>query len=285
VRDSRGGRLLLALLLVAALVLLTLDYRARGADSRLGDGVASVVGPVERGVSAVTRPVRRAVGSLGQADKQRARADALEQQVGTLRRQVAADADARRVAAELARLRLAADKAAFTIVPARVIGAGGVTGSEQVVDLDAGTGAGVAVGQLVVVADGLVGVVVRAVASTSTVRLASDPMSVVGARLEATRALGTVTGTGATGQLGFTLFDPTVPIRAGERVVTFGSGDYPGGVPVGLVTGTSTAGDGLSRRASVRTYAGFGRLDLVGVVVRHAAADSGDRLLPPRGKG
>jgi len=281
-RDSRRGRLLLALLLLTALVLLTIDYRVRGADSRLRDRVASIVGPVERGVNDVTRPVRRAVGNLGEADQQRARADALQQQVAALRRQVAADADAKRTAAALARLRLTADAAAYTIVPARVVGAGGVTGSEQVVDIGAGTADGVVVGQLVVVPEGLVGVVVRAVASTSTVRLASDPTSVVGARLEASRALGTVTGTGTPGVLTFTVFDPTVPVRKGERVVTFGSRDYAGGVPVGVVTGTTDAGAGLSRRATVRTFAKPGTLDLVGVVVRHAQADAGDRLLTPR---
>lgn len=281
-RDSRRGRLLLALLLVTALVLLTIDYRVRGADSKLRDGVASAVGPLERGAGAVIGPVRRAVGSLGQADRQRARADALEQQVGALRRQVAADADARRASADLARLRLSADKAAFSIVPARVIAAGGVTGGEQVVDIDAGTDTGVAVGQLVVVTDGLAGVVVRAVSGTATVRLASDPTSVIGARLESTRALGTVTGTGTTGELAFTVFDPTLPIRTGERVVTYGSRDYAGGVPVGVITGTTTAGTGLASRATVRTFAKLGQLDLVGVVVRHAQADAGDRLLSPR---
>jgi len=282
VRDSRRGRLLLALLLVTALVLLTVDYRLRGADSKLRDSVASAVGPVERGVNDVTRPVRRAVGDLGQADKQRARADALQQQVAALRRQVAADADAKRTAAELARMRLMADAAAYTIVPARVVSAGGVTGSEQVIDIGAGTADGVVIGQLVVVPEGLVGVVVRTVAGTSTVRLASDPASVVGARLEASRALGTVAGTGTPGLLTFTVFDPSVPVREGDRVVTFGSRDYAGGVPVGVVTGMTGAGAGLSRRATVRTFAGPGTLDLVGVVVRHAQPDAGDRLLTPR---
>ncbi len=281
-RDSRRGRLLLALLLVTALVLLTVDYRLRGADSKLRDSVASAVGPVERGVNDVTRPVRRAVGDLGQADKQRARADALQQQVAALRRQVAADADAKRTAAELARMRLMADAAAYTIVPARVVSAGGVTGSEQVIDIGAGTADGVVIGQLVVVPEGLVGVVVRTVAGTSTVRLASDPASVVGARLEASRALGTVAGTGTPGLLTFTVFDPSVPVREGDRVVTFGSRDYAGGVPVGVVTGMTGAGAGLSRRATVRTFAGPGTLDLVGVVVRHAQPDAGDRLLTPR---
>lgn len=270
------------MLMVSALVLLTVDYRVRGADSRLRGVVSAVAGPVERGLAAAVRPVRTAFGNLGQAGEQRARADRLQQQVGVLQRQLAAGADAQRTAATLARLRLLADKASFSILPARVIAAGGVTGSEQVVDVDAGTEDGVRPGQAVIVAEGLAGVVSRAATTTATIRLVSDASSVVGARLEHTRALGTVTGTGSVGRLTLDVFDPTVPIQTGDRVVTYGSADYAGGIPIGVVTGATSGGVGQTRRAGVQTFAQLGRLDLVGIVVRHAVVDSGDRLLPPR---
>ncbi|MDQ1631513.1 MAG: rod shape-determining protein MreC [Frankiaceae bacterium] len=281
-RDNRRTRLLLFALLATALALITVDYRVNGADSRLRAGLHDVVGPVERGLGAVTSPIGNLFDGHNNAAEQRRRADRLQAQVDDLQRRLATGAEAQRVAAELERLRLLADRADFSIVPSRVIAFGDVTGTEQTVDVDAGSQDGLAVGQLVINSQGLVGVVARVGSNTSVVRLATDPATVIGARLEGSEALGRIAGAGSSGTVSFTLYDPTLPLTAGTRVVTYGSSDYAGGVPVGTVTRQLGGSEGLTRRAEVRPFANFGSLDLVGVVVRRPQANPGDRLLPPR---
>jgi rod shape-determining protein MreC len=281
-RDNRRTRLLLFALLATALALVTVDYRVNGADSSLRSGLHDVVGPIERGLNAVTSPVSNAIDDSKSAGRERKRADQLQTQVDDLKRQLAAGGDAQRLAGQLAKLRLLADKGSYTIVPTRVIAVGDVTGTEQTVDVDAGTSDGIGTGQLVINSAGLVGVVQRAGSSTSTVRLAIDPATVIGARLEGSQALGLITGAGPSGKISFTLYDPTLPLKPGTRVVTYGSADYAGGVPVGTITKQIAGSEGLSRRAEIQPFANFGSLDLVGVVVRRPAANPGDRLLPPR---
>lgn len=281
-RDNRRTRLLLFALLATALALITVDYRVNGADSRLRSGLHDVVGPIERGLSDVTSPISNVFNSSKDASNERKRADRLQSENDDLRRQLAAGAEAQRLAASLARLRLLADKGSFSIVPTRVIATGDVTGTEQTVDVDAGTADGLTEGQLVIDGDGLVGVVQRAGGSTSTIRLAIDPATVIGARLEGSQALGSITGAGPNGKIYFTLYDPTLPLKPGTRVVTYGSADYAGGVPVGTITQQVQGSEGLSRRAEVAPFVKFGSLDLVGVVVKRPATNPGDRLLPPR---
>jgi rod shape-determining protein MreC len=108
--------------------------------------------------------------------------------------------------------------------------------------------------------------------SVSTVRLADDPRTIIGARLETSRALGTISGSDSTSRLGFTLYDPSLPVKSGERVVTYGSAAYAGGVPIGVTVGagdigTSPQAGSLTQQVRVKPYVQFGSLDLVGVIV------------------
>lgn len=271
-RDTRRTRLLLASLLVVALVLIAIDVGGGKRGGSLRRVADSVVGPVERAAAAAVRPARDAFGSIGDAEKQRQRADALARDNAALRRQLAGDAETRRQSAALAKLGLLKVAASYRLVPARVIATGDTTGTERTVDIGVGSSAGLAVGQLVVNPDGLVGVLVRVGSRVATVRLADDPRTIIGARLESSRALGTVSGTSSTGRLAFTLYDPSLPVKPGQRVVTYGSADFAGGVPIGVTSasgdlGTAPTAGSLTQQAGVRPYVHFGSLDLVGVVV------------------
>ena len=78
------------------------------------------------------------------------------------------------------------------------------------------------------------------------------------------------------GSSNFTLYDPSLPVRAGEKVVTYGSSAYAGGVPIGVTAGagdlgTSPQAGSLTQEVQVRPYVTFGTLDLVGVVVGKSA--------------
>jgi rod shape-determining protein MreC len=235
---------------------------------------------VENAVTTVVRPIGRTISSLFHPNRYHDRADALAGENAALRRQLADSSEVARLSKELGRLRLLADRGQYTIVPARVIAVGDVTGTDWTVTINAGRSDGVVVGKVVVNADGLVGTVTSVTADTAVVRLACDPRSRIGARLEKTRLLGAVGGGHGPNALSFTLYDASHQVRRGDRLVTFGSIDYVAGVPIGEVTKVTDVG-GLSRNAEVKPYVSVGALDVVGVVVGRPATDPGDRVLPP----
>lgn len=269
-RDTRRARFLLAGLLVIALVLITLDVSAGkggGGVRKVADTVAS---PIERAASAVLRPVRNAFGSNDDATQKRVAA--LSQENAALQRRISTDAEAQRLSASLTKLKLQASTASYKMVPARVISTGDTTGTERTVDLGIGSGSGIKIGQLVVNTDGLVGTVVRVSSDVTTVRLVDDPSTVIGARLTTSTALGTVSGDDSANELLVTLYDPSLVVRPGERVVTYGSADYAGGVPIGVTVGEGDVGSApkagsLTQAVKVRPFVHFGTLDLVAVIV------------------
>lgn len=275
-RDSGRTRLLLVGLLVIALTLITIDVGADKHGGALRRGADAVAGPVERVAAAAVRPVRDFASFVGDDNTERKRADALARQNAALKRQLAGDQETRRQSAALAKLGLLTAANALRTVNARVIATGDTTGTERTVTIGAGSNSGLRAGQLVVNADGLVGVLARVSAGVSTVRLADDPRTVIGARLARSRALGTVTGASSTRQLAFTLYDASLVVQAGEPVVTYGSSDYAGGIPIGVTAsagdiGTAPGAGSLTQAIKVRPYVHFGTLDLVGVVVGTAS--------------
>jgi rod shape-determining protein MreC len=281
-RDTRRTRLLLVALIVVAFTLITLDYRSGKNASGFRGAVHTVFGPIENGVTTVVRPIGRTASSLAHLGRDRKRADRLARENADLRRQLRSDGEARRETTALAKLRLLADKGQYTITPARLIAVSDASGTDWTITINAGRNDRVVPGRLVVNDTGLVGSVVSATATTSVVRLACDPQSHVGARLEGSRILGAVAGGEGPNRLTFTLYDASLRVQKGQRLVTFGSIDYPAGVPVGVVTAVLDGGEGLSRTAVVKPYVTFGSLDTVGVVVAKPPHDPGDRVLPPR---
>jgi len=280
-RDLRRSRLIVALLLVITFTLITVDYRTGESSGGARGVVHSVVGGVESGVTAVVRPIGRTASSLFHPNRYHDRADELAKQNADLRRQLADDGEITRQATELSSLRLLADKGQYTIVPAKVIAIGDVSGTDWTVTVNAGRADGLATDKIVINAKGLVGTVVSLSEHTAVVRLFCDPRSRIGARLEGTQLLGSVAGGSGPGTLVFTLYDASYRVRPGERLVTFGSLDYVAGVPIGEVTKVTDA-DGLSRTAEVKPYVSVGTLDLVGIVVGKPPTDPGDRVLTPR---
>jgi rod shape-determining protein MreC len=132
----------------------------------------------------------------------------------------------------------------------------------------------------VVNADGLVGRVISASATTATVLLVIDRDSTVGGRLSTSMELGFLNGTGdigGDGSLVLSLVDHTVTPRAGDRVLTWGSHDnapYLAGIPIGTVVGVHSSPAELSQTAVVRPYVDFSSLDVVGVITAHSRRSS-----------
>ncbi len=274
-RTPRAARSLLVVLVLASATVATLDYH--GGDGSpvepVREGTAAVLGPAEDVVATAARPLGAVPGLLRRNQDLRAditRLEAENANLRTLLRQV--PLDARRVEEADGLVRTAHDTG-YALVPARVVALGPAQSFSHTVTIDAGTRAGVHADMTVLNNDGLVGRVLRASRSSSTVLLAVDRDSVVGARVAASMKIGVLRGRGGLGdqaRLDLSLADRSATPRRGDVVVTWGSnggGPYVAGIPIGTVDTVYSSPREQSKQAVIRPLADFSALDLVGVVV------------------
>jgi rod shape-determining protein MreC len=276
-RPRRRQLTVLAVLLAASIVLITIDFRQPdgGPTDRLQRLAIAVFGPLQQGASAVVRPVAGLAGGLAELGRLRRDNRRLEAEVARLRAQERTAAD---VLGENHRLRGALGMARRC--GCRTVGASVVAGSgssfQLSVTVDAGSRQGVARDMAVVDADGLVGRVTRVSAGYATVLLVTDPASGVAATLPGGRrgrAAGIVRGSGAQ-LLSFQPVRAGTAVRRGDPVVTQGyqGGVFPAGLPIGVVERVEQAGAaGLVPRVAVRPYAALGSLDVVAILVDRPA--------------
>lgn len=292
--DTRRTRTTLGLLLLLALTLIVVDHRGGdGSPLRGLRGVgAAVFGPVEEVSAAVVRPVGNAFDAITDAPGERRRAERLARENQRLREQLRSNQLDKVRAAQLDRLLGSAGLGGYKVVAAQVISAG--QGLEDTVTIDAGSGNGIRPDMTVMTGDGLVGRVTRVGPSTSTVLLVTDAASTVGSRVEQSREIGFVQGTGRRGlgvdagtatPVRFQLLNAAAPITVGQRIVTLGSeGERPyvPGVPIGTVERIEQTPGSLTKTAHIRPFVHFTGLDVVGVVVAPPKRDPRDAVLPPK---
>ncbi|MEV0166962.1 rod shape-determining protein MreC [Nonomuraea fuscirosea] len=287
-RDSRRARLILGVLLAAALVILTVDHRT-GESSPLRPlraAGAYLFGTAEQFGSGVVRPVGGFVHAILTAPAAKQRIEALKEENAELRAGLLAgklDADR---AKQLKQLLGLAGTGGYKVVTGNVIARRGQPGFEDAVQIDVGTNDGVRSEMTVLNGDGLVGRVLHASSRTSTVVLLSDPASAAGARLEGGKEIGVVHGVGEHGRLvQFRLLDSTASLSRGGRIVSFGSQHgrpYVPGVPIGVIERVESTPGELTRIAYARPYADLTALDAVGVVVEAPKRDPRDAVLPAK---
>ena len=287
----RRSRTVLAVLLAAAIVLITVDFRQPdgGPVDRLQRLAIAAFGPLQQGASTVVRPLAELGGGLAELGGLRRRNRELEAEVARLRAAERGYAD---VVEENRRLRGAlgmAGRCGCRTVGASVV-AGAGSNFQLSVTVDAGARQGVARDMAVLDADGLVGRVTQVTADYATVLLVTDPASGVAASLARTRAPGILKGTGSS-LLAFQPVRAGTRVRRGDPVVTQGyqGGVFPAGLPVGVVERVDPAGSAsLVPRVAVRPYADLASLDVVAVVVERPAPparESGGRGGPAGGEG
>ncbi|WP_232676444.1 rod shape-determining protein MreC [Nocardioides sp. R-C-SC26] len=269
----------MAALVLASVSLMLLDRGASGLVDPARDAVAEVVGPAQSSVSAAVRPVVELPESFRTRGDLRAELSALQEENADLRTRVRTDDADRHRLAEYDRLTTAAADLGRAMVPARVIGVGPSQSFSGTVTIDAGTESGIRPDLTVVNADGLVGRVIRAGATTATVLLVVDPDSTVGGRIGQSMDLGFLRGRGSLGsdaRLDLELVDQTVVPHREDTVVTWGSrggnGPYVSGVPIGRVIEVYASPRETTQRAVIEPFVDFARLDVVGVVVPSGTA-------------
>jgi rod shape-determining protein MreC len=271
-------------LLIAAIALITLDFKDGGTSPARGVG-AAVFGPVERIAHDVTDPVTSLFDSITGGPSAQSTISNLQRQNAQLRAQLSAAQLGNADQPQLTKLLLLAGRGGYRIVPASVIAAGGDFSDS--VTLDVGGNDGIKRDETVLNGSGLVGTVTQVSSDTATVLLATDASSVVGVRLAGNNEIGDVTGTGksmaGTGMLKLSLFDANAVLQPGQNLITFGSvGDQPyvPGVPVGTIVSVQNSAGSLTQTALVRPFADFTTLGVVGVVVQGPRQDPRDSVLP-----
>jgi rod shape-determining protein MreC len=292
VHDSRRTRLILAVLLAAALALITVDSRGgtNGSGGPIGGlrGIGGAIfGSAESLVGSVARPVAGLFDNVTGAPAAQRKVTALQREVIRLRTELSLAQLNKAQEAQLRRLLALAGRGGYRIVAANVIAAGpGYNGS---VTIDAGRDDGIKPNETVLNGSGLVGTVTSVTARTSTVLLTTDASSTVGVRLAGTGQIGAVTGTGRSrpgpALLRLQVFDANAVLQPGQQLVTFGSvhgRPYVPGVPVGVITQVQASAASLTKLAFVRPYVDEGALGVVGVVIVPPRTNPRDSVLPPR---
>lgn len=279
-RRSNRQRLALAALLAATATLVTLDFRggASGPLRSIQDAAMSVVAPLQSGVGQVFGPVGEVFSTVSKLGTLKSENAELRREIKALQGQQTRFPEILRENRRLKTLTAQKDWVQGRTIGAKVIGVG-PSNQESTVFLDKGSSHGLKEDMAVVSSEGLVGRVVLAGESYSKVLLAIDPQHAAGARLTQSSETGVVSGRSSE-DLKFDLIDPATKIAKGETVVTSGydRGIYPSGIPIGRVTRSRTAPDGLSKSASVRPFVKFSRLDTVLVLL-----DSGSLVKTPAG--
>jgi rod shape-determining protein MreC len=285
VRNARRARLVLVVLLLAALTLVTIDARS-GSNAPLRRLGSSVFGPVENAVSRVFRPVGSFFSGLAHSGSLKSQNTQLRNQVDSLRSRLAQDQDDETAYRKLEKLDGLANQGHFRMVFADVTSAtdgASALGTRWTVAIDVGSADGIQLEQTVMDSAGLVGRVIRVSAHSSTVLLLCDREFSVYSYVGATGEQGFVKGTQAPDAMQLQLFDPKEDIAVGDRLVTHGDSNFAPQVPIGIVTavepGTTAVG---GKEATVKPFVDVGRLggDQVGVIVSSPRTVPRGALLP-----
>ncbi len=284
-RDTRRTRIVLAVLLLTAFTLITLDARGGGNSivERTRSSLQSVFGPIERAAASVVRPVSDFIDGVTSAHSNQQTINELQSENDSLRSQLLTNQYDQSRIEELDKLLNLAGLGRYRVAPAQVIAVAAGRGYARAVTIDAGSNDGIKVDQTVINGDGLVGRVIEVGPSTATILLLADPTFTVGARMAGSLESGAVTGQGVD-PLALELFNPQAAVEAGDLLVTLGSRQgkpFVPGVPIGEVISVTPTPGALTRSATVRPFANLTALDLVGVIVEPPRRDPRDTLLPP----
>lgn len=266
-RRTSRPRFTLGLIVLTAITLITLDYRAAGGGvtGAVRDGARTVLSPIGDGVQFVITPVGNVVGGVLDFGRLRRENARLRDELARQRSDVIEAQDAKRqlqTALDELSLDVAAD---IPSVAARVIG-GTSSLVQYTLEIDKGSSDGIARNMPVISGGALVGRIVRVTSTKSTIRLISDPGLSVGVRLSRTGDVGVATGAG--GDLDISLVEPNTEIKTGDAIVTSGlqQSQYPPGLPVARVRSSKKDDSGLAQSVRARTLVNLNRLSFVRVL-------------------
>jgi rod shape-determining protein MreC len=263
-RRGAGRPFVLAALVVVALVVTTAWYRedATGPLHSVRRGLITVSQPFAIAGTWLATPFRLAGSWLTGLGVSRSDYATLQAQNLDMKQRLAELEEAK---LENDRIRQLVDFAKAQNLPtigARVIGRP-IDSRQRAILIDRGTSTGVARGDAVIAAGGLVGQVVEVTLWSAQVRLITDSSSGVSVLVQRTRANGIVRGT-LDGPLELDFVEKRLAPVVGDVLVTSGLGGvYPKGLVVGEVTGVATPQTDLFPAISVLSRVDIGRIEEV----------------------
>ena len=230
------------MLVLAALTLVTIDARSQGvgvlSDAR--NKVSDVFSPLQRATHAALRPFGNFITGAFDYGSLKHENEALRRQLAQTQTDAAVSEAERQEAEEIIRNAGQTVPGDIPTLTTQIIDLG-PSNFDNTVVIDKGTANGVAVGQSVVAAGGLVGVIQSAEQHVATVELLTDPSFVVGVTLKSGN-IGSASGTGRSLPMRITVetpnVNPTPAEKVGDPIVTSGlSGEkFPKGIPIGKVS-------------------------------------------------
>jgi rod shape-determining protein MreC len=286
-KQVRRRRAVLLLLVAASLTLLSLYYREGSSGGPL-HGAENVVSTIFSPISSVTdralKPVRDLVNWFHETFDARGDKAQLQDQVASLRNQLAREQTQQSEAKELSALNELTSGGIVpdgtTPVTARVVGRS-PTVWYSTVTIDKGTGDGVRNDDPVVAAQGLAGKVTQTTSNTAQVTLITDADSAVTARVQPSGATGVVgPEVGNPNDLQLDFLERGADIAEGQMVLTagFSTGDlgsiFPPGIPIGKITKATVEEQQAYQRVHLSPFADLRDMDFVKVLTTHSGGGS-----------
>ncbi len=273
-QDSGRRRVTLAMIVLAAVTLITLDFQSFGPLGTIQTGAREVVSPVRDGGARILSPLTGLWRGATEFDDLEVENQELRDEIDRLRGElVRSGIDRGDYEALLQEAGLESTEA-YPLLLARVRrGQVGNFGT-SVIEIEVGTADNVQNDMAVVTAAGLVGRVEQADRTSSTVRLVSDPDFVIGA--EVAGEIGLARGQGSNEIIRIMQgIDGRAAISDGDPVVTTRSERslFPPNIIIGTVTGTSVEDDVSTTTVTVDLAADPSDLRFVSVVLIEPGAE------------
>jgi rod shape-determining protein MreC len=266
-QPANRRRTILALIVLTAVTLITLDVRGAGPVSAVRGGAHDVVNPIAGAFDTVFSPVGDWIDGVTSAASLKHENARLQRRLDSARGRQAGARAATEENKELKKLLDLPFVEDANSIAAQVV-EGAPSNFQFTVQIGKGESDGVGVDMPVVTGAGLVGRVLEVSRDRATVLLVNDPESGVGVKIENSGATGVVKGRGDSNTVRAEFVDPNADVTKGEIVYTSGlqNSPFPGAIPVGTVSRvTKTHGD-LQQDILVKPLVDFSRLDYVKVL-------------------
>lgn len=267
-RSSDRPRVVLLVLMAAALTLLTAQFRDFLPVDEFQQGFRDVISPVRRVVDKATDPFQRVWNGVFEYDEVSEENERLQLEIARMRGAELRD-EADRELLERLLGEVDIDYLELETVVARIIGVPGGNYNSHVVEINKGSDDGLQEGAGVITKAGLVGYLYEVDRSSSFVRLATHPDFRVGVRLINSQDEGLARGNGSPGIL---ILDAGISIDSevsiGEVVVTSGGRSiFPQDIPVGRVYDPDAQAD-YARSIEIDLSASLENLSFLNVITR-----------------
>jgi len=282
-RRSGRGRLLLLIFLALSILIITLDFRQNegGPLERAKDISATVVAPIQRGLTTVFRPVGEFFASIGELGGLRSKNQRLEAELEAAESEIQ---NARALENDFEKLTELHDvQEPWTAMETLTASVQSNVSSNYrwARVIDKGRDDGIRPDMAVVNADGLVGKIVRPVTEhTATVLLLIDPRGAAGARISDRRDTGKIQGNGDNDRLALELIGSNSDVFVGDIVVSSGynEGIFPPSIPIGIVDEVIGDVRAPDHTIIVDPFVNFTELDYVLVLLEtgRSVAQDGD---------